>query len=156
MTTLSHSDLLRLKRMNTPTIYNGWEQITQHDRRAFTNRAETRDYMPQMGPMIGYAVTVVIEPSNPQHQKDKPGAAMEYLTYIASVPGPKIVVVQDLDQPNVIGSFWGEVNSNRHRALGCTLFPIEFFGRDTREPARLFAEKVMPAFAAPPGRGTGR
>jgi len=23
---------------------------------------------------------------------------------------------------------------------------IEFFGRDTREPARLFAEKVMPAF----------
>jgi len=31
-------------------------------------------------------------------------------------------------------------------ALGCTLFVIEFFGRDTREPARLFAEKVMPAF----------
>ncbi len=34
----------------------------------------------------------------------------------------------------------------RHRALGCTLFIIEFFGRDTRPPARLFAEKVMPAF----------
>lgn len=119
MTALPHSDLLRLKRMNTPTIYNGWEQITRHDRRAFTNRAETRDYMPQMGPMIGYAVTIVIEPSNPQHQKDNPGAAMECLAYIASVPGPKIVVVQDLDQPNVIGSFWGEVNANRHRALGC-------------------------------------
>jgi F420-dependent oxidoreductase-like protein len=34
----------------------------------------------------------------------------------------------------------------RHRALGCTHFPIEFFGRDTREPARLFAERVLPAF----------
>ena len=34
----------------------------------------------------------------------------------------------------------------RHRALGCGLFVIEFFGRDTRVPARLFAEKVMPAF----------
>lgn len=34
----------------------------------------------------------------------------------------------------------------RHRALGCTSFIIEFFGRDTRAPARLFAEKVMPAF----------
>ena len=34
----------------------------------------------------------------------------------------------------------------RHRALGCTHFVIEFFGRDTRPPARLFAEKVMPAF----------
>jgi len=36
----------------------------------------------------------------------------------------------------------------RHRALGCTLFVIEFFGRDTTVPARLFAEKVMPAFAS--------
>jgi probable F420-dependent oxidoreductase len=34
----------------------------------------------------------------------------------------------------------------RHRALGCTHFVIEFFGRDTREPARLFAERVVPAF----------
>jgi F420-dependent oxidoreductase-like protein len=30
----------------------------------------------------------------------------------------------------------------RHRALGCSGFVIEFFGRDTREPARLFAETV--------------
>ena len=29
------------------------------------------------------------------------------------------MVVQDLDKPRVIGSFWGEVNSNMHRALGC-------------------------------------
>lgn len=36
----------------------------------------------------------------------------------------------------------------RHRALGCTGFLIEFFGRDTRVPAELFAEKVMPRFAA--------
>ena len=37
----------------------------------------------------------------------------------------------------------------RQRALGVSSFVIEFFGRDTREPARLFAEKVMPSF----GRG---
>jgi F420-dependent oxidoreductase-like protein len=34
----------------------------------------------------------------------------------------------------------------RHVALGCTMFVMEFFGRDTREPARLFAEQVLPAF----------
>jgi len=34
----------------------------------------------------------------------------------------------------------------KHRALGCSHFPIEFFGRDTREPAEVFAETVMPAF----------
>jgi alkanesulfonate monooxygenase SsuD/methylene tetrahydromethanopterin reductase-like flavin-dependent oxidoreductase (luciferase family) len=33
-----------------------------------------------------------------------------------------------------------------HMALGCTMFVIEFFGRDTREPAQLFAERVLPAF----------
>jgi len=33
----------------------------------------------------------------------------------------------------------------RHRKLGCTGFVIEFFGRDTRVPAQLFAEEVMPA-----------
>ena len=36
----------------------------------------------------------------------------------------------------------------RHVRLGCTHFVMEFFGRDTREPARLFAETVMPAFRA--------
>jgi len=35
----------------------------------------------------------------------------------------------------------------QHVGLGCTMLIIEFFGRDTREPARLFAERVMPAFA---------
>lgn len=34
-----------------------------------------------------------------------------------------------------------------HLELGCTMFVMEFFGRDTREPARLFAEGVLPAFA---------
>ncbi|MFI5394840.1 MAG: TIGR03560 family F420-dependent LLM class oxidoreductase [Candidatus Binatia bacterium] len=38
----------------------------------------------------------------------------------------------------------------RHIAAGCTMFVIEFFGRDTREPARLFAETVLPAFARRP------
>ncbi|MCG8589954.1 MAG: TIGR03560 family F420-dependent LLM class oxidoreductase [Proteobacteria bacterium] len=36
----------------------------------------------------------------------------------------------------------------RHVELGCTGFVIEFFGRDTRVPAALFAERVAPAFRA--------
>ena len=38
----------------------------------------------------------------------------------------------------------------RHRAEGVDLFVIEFFGRDTREPARLFADTILPHFAAGP------
>ena len=117
---LEYSDLLKLKRWNTPTIYNGWEQITKSDAgKEGYNPEETTDFMPQMGPMVGYAVTVVIEPGNQEHPKNNPNAWSEYREYIGSIPGPKIVVIQDLDKPANCGSFWGEVNSNAHKALGC-------------------------------------
>lgn len=116
---LSPGDLLRLKRWNTPTIYNGWEQITAHDvANAGWNPDETRDFMPQMGPMVGRAVTLVIEPSEVAH-KVRQDAWDAYRQYVAAASGPLIVVVQDLDHPRVVGSFWGEVNANVHRALGC-------------------------------------
>ena len=116
---LPHDVLLKLKRWNTPTIYNGWEQITGADIAgdAF-NLEETRDFMPQMGPMVGYAVTVIVEPSNPDHRKQTT-CWDQYRRYVAAATRPKIVVVQDLDKPQVLGSFWGEVNSNIHRSLGC-------------------------------------
>ncbi|MDB6138130.1 MAG: dimethylmenaquinone methyltransferase [Verrucomicrobiaceae bacterium] len=131
---LTHADFLQLKRWNTPTIYNGWEQITQRDitTEGF-NREETRDFMPHMGPMVGYAVTVVIQPSDPSHREANANAWSEYRHYIASVPGPKIVVVQDLDKPQVIGAFWGEVNSNIHRALGCVGTIVDGAIRDVDE-----------------------
>jgi len=120
MSAMQYSDLLLLKRWNTPTIYNGWEAITRNDRtKGFFNREETRDFMPEMGPMVGYAITVVIEPSNPAHQKANAEAASRYREYVASIDGPKIVVVQDLDKPEAVGAFWGEVNSSAHMALGC-------------------------------------
>jgi 4-hydroxy-4-methyl-2-oxoglutarate aldolase len=129
-----HSDLLQLKRWNTPTIYNGWEQITKRDPAADAfNREETRDFMPQMGPMVGYAVTVVIEPSNKAHREANPEGWNEYRRYVASIPGPKIVCVQDLDKPRTIGAFWGEVNSNMHRALGCVGTIVDGAIRDVDE-----------------------
>ncbi len=131
---LPHAELLQLKRWNTPTIYNGWEQLTKRDPAADAfNIEETRDFMPQMGPMVGYAVTVVIEPSNKKHREANPNGWAEYRRYIASVPGPKIVVVQDLDKPRVIGSLWGEVSSNMHRSLGCVGTIVDGAIRDVDE-----------------------
>ena len=122
---ISHEEMLELKRWNTPTIYNGWEMITSHDVAStnYFNAEETRDFNEPMGPMCGRAVTVVVEPSNPEHKRRDAEAGRdtwtEYRQYVADQAGPKIVIVQDLDKPRVIGSFWGEVNSNCHRALGC-------------------------------------
>ncbi len=131
---LSESELLQLKRWNTPTIYNGWEQVTSADiARSCFNIEETRDFMPQMGPMIGYAITVIIEPSVKQHRANNPNAWHEYRDYVASQPGPKIVIVQDLDKPLTLGSFWGEVNANVHAALGCVGTIVDGAIRDVDE-----------------------
>ncbi len=131
---LSHGELLELRRWNTPTIYNGWERITRHDVTAEgINLEQPVDFMPEMGPMVGYAVTVVFEPSNSAHAKTNPDAWSEYRRYVAAQPGPSIVVVQDLDKPRTIGAFWGEVNSGIHRALGCVGTIIDGAIRDLDE-----------------------
>lgn len=131
---LPHDVLLKLKRWNTPTIYNGWEQITASDPAADGfNLEPLHDHMPQMGPMIGYAVTVTIQPSQKTHKQRLPNAWSEYRRYIAAQPGPKIVVVQDLDKPQAFGSFWGEVNANTHRALGCVGTIVDGAIRDVDE-----------------------
>jgi len=89
--------------------------------------------MPQMGVMAGYAVTLIIEPSDAKHKRNLANAWQEYRRYVASASGPKIVVVQDLDKPDIFGSFWGEVNANIHRALGCVGTIVDGAIRDLDE-----------------------
>jgi regulator of RNase E activity RraA len=116
---LSLAQLHKLKRWNTPTIANALEQISRADPLSLVNQDETRDFMPEMGPMIGYAVTVVISGADPRPKQEQPNNFAHYRAYLASVAGPKIVVVQDLDQPRCAGSIWGEVGATHARALGC-------------------------------------
>lgn len=131
---LPHSELLQLKRWNTPTVYNGWEQITRHNAaRDGFNLEPLTDFMTELGVMAGFAITVVCEPGNPEHAKDGPRLWQEYLKYVASASGPKIVVVQDLDKPATYGAFWGEVNSTIHRTLGCVGTIIDGAIRDVDE-----------------------
>ena len=131
---LSDAELLQLKRWNTPTIYNGWEQITRHDagRTASTSRkpaTSCRTWGPwRLCRDRGFRAQ---RPGAPPARIPTPGANTAH--YVGSVPGPKIVVVQDLDKPRVIGAFWGEVTSNFHRALGCVGTIIDGAIRDLDE-----------------------
>lgn len=137
MTQLTTPDLLRLAQMSTPTVYNGWSQYTKADiaREGF-NREPTQDWTVQLGPMVGYAVTVVIEPSDRRHKAENPGALRAYRDYVASFPGPKIVVVQDLDRDQTVGSMWGEVNATLHKAIGCVGTIVDGAVRDVDEMGR--------------------
>lgn len=130
--------LLQLARLSTPTVYNGWERITARDAgRECFNLEEVRDFMPQFGPLVGRAVTVVIEPGNPHHPRSNPTAWNDYRAYVAGIPGPKVVVVQDLDKPRTLGAFWGEVNSSIHKALGCVGTIADGGIRDLEEMTRV-------------------
>ena len=72
-----------------------------------------------MGAMVGYAATLVIEPSQRHHAEERPDAWRDWFTYLAGIPGPKIIVCQDLDQPRTYGACFGEVNGSIYRQLGC-------------------------------------
>ena len=76
-----------------------------------------RKYNGKLGVLQGIKIWSISV--NPEHLKQNPNAWSEYRKYISSFPGPKIVVVQDLDKPHTFGSFWGEVNSSIHKTLGC-------------------------------------
>ena len=116
---LAHAELLKLKRWNTPTIANAIEQVSRADPLTLSNLDEARDFMPEMGPMVGYAMTVVMAGSQPQPKREHPENFQHYREYLASRSGPKIVVVQDADKPRCFGAFWGEIGANHARALGC-------------------------------------
>jgi len=64
-------------------------------------------------------MTVVISGGDPRPKREQPENFARYREYLASIPGPKIVVVQDADRPRCYGSIWGEVGANVARAFGC-------------------------------------
>jgi 4-hydroxy-4-methyl-2-oxoglutarate aldolase len=119
MPALSAAQLHKLKRWNTPSIANALEQVSRADPLKLINLEETRDFMPELGPMVGYAMTVVISGRDPGPKREQPDNFVHYRDYLASRPGPKIVVVQDLDAPACYGAIWGEVGAVTARALGC-------------------------------------
>jgi len=118
---LDTTALLELLKWNTPTIYNGWEQMTSnpmYGRECF-NLEPIQDHSPEMGPMIGYAVTVRIRPGVvPGTEQAASHAGM--WDFMGSLPTdlPKIIVVEDLTKPVIYGSMWGEVNATYYKAAG--------------------------------------
>jgi len=123
----STTTLLQLLKWNTPTVYNGWEQVTKNPNygRECFNLEPVQDHSPEMGPMVGYAVTVKIQPGD-VGIVEKHGASGRkgMWSFMSTLPTeiPKIIVVQDMTKPVIFGSMWGEVNATFFKsvgALGC-------------------------------------
>jgi len=121
---LTDDELDYLRRFDTPTIANALERGTLPETHG-QSRLEgvmtpnIRCIFPEMGIMNGYAATATIRASKPRGQDEPYVSRMDYWRYIDSIPKPTIMVIHDLDAPNPVGSWWGEVNANVHGALGC-------------------------------------
>ncbi len=120
MLTPAQADFLRS--IDTPTVCNLIEMVAP-ERRGFGYTVKHLYCpFPNLPPMVGFAKTVTIK------SKDSFGLGdggymqkrLDYLDYIASAPNPGIVLIEDLDGEHVgYGAFWGEVQTNVHKALGC-------------------------------------
>jgi 4-hydroxy-4-methyl-2-oxoglutarate aldolase len=114
---LTLDQLEALKRYNTPTIANAIEIFNLRGRHLGFLPHPIRCLFPDLGPIVGYAVTSVTKASPPTETSEDLNA--DYLRYVAGQPGPKIAVGQDLDDPPGLGAQFGEVNATIHQKLGC-------------------------------------
>jgi len=110
--------LAKLRRYTSPTLANAVETFDVRPRTAGYTSSQIRCVFPELGPMVGYAYTATVRSSTPP---PKEAAALRLASWRAleEIPAPRIMVLQDLDDPPGVGAYWGDVQSNIHRALGC-------------------------------------
>ena len=89
---------------------------------------DIRCIFPELGPMVGYAATATIRAKRPPH-----GDQTALYQHVREVPGPRVVVVEDLEEPPGLGSLWGEVNATIFGALGCAGCVTNGCVRDLKE-----------------------
>jgi 4-hydroxy-4-methyl-2-oxoglutarate aldolase len=133
---LSEDELAALRRWPSPAIANAIETFRVRSRAAGFMGPEIVCRFPQMEPIVGYAVTAKIRASIPPGDDPETVRRADWLRLIAAAPAPRIVVIQDMDQPP-LGSYWGEVNANVHRAMGCLGVITDGGVRDMDEVRRL-------------------
>ncbi len=118
---LNESELKALQALDTPTVCNALEIVAPERRGYGYNVQPLVCAFPDLPPMVGYARTATARAMRPAGRDKEALKAQrfEYFDYISAGHGPRIVVIQDLDASPGYGAFWGEVQTNVHKALGC-------------------------------------
>lgn len=114
---LTEQQLAELRKWPSPAIANAIETFDVRSRNSGFMGPEIVCRFPELPPIVGYAATGKIRASIPAPQDPETAGREQWYAHIESLPEPRIIVLQDMDQPPR-GSFWGEVNGNIHFALG--------------------------------------
>lgn len=80
--------------------------------------SRVRCIFPDNPPVIGYAATARIRTSDPPMEGHSYYFRTEWWNEILRVPAPRVIVVEDLDDPPGLGAFVGEVHASILQALG--------------------------------------
>lgn len=150
---ISSNLLDALRSLDTPTVCNALEVVAPKRR----GHGYTVDPLvcarPALPPIVGFARTARIRAQHPSSADPKQArrASVGYYEHLAAGEGPTITVIQDLDDgARGYGAFWGEVNSNIHRGLGCLGVITDGSIRDLDDIAdgfQLLAGRVGPSHA---------
>ena len=112
--------LTLLRSVDTPTVCNAIE--VAQGKRGFSRF--TRGTMicsaPEGGAMVGFAKTAKIAALEPptENQDIIKERRMNYYRYMSEVDGPMVAVIEDVDYPDCIGAYWGEINTKVHKGFG--------------------------------------
>ncbi|MEO8593159.1 MAG: RraA family protein [Candidatus Solibacter sp.] len=135
-------DLQALAKFDTPTISNTIELFEVRPRTAGYMDARIRACFPELPPAVGYAATVTMRCAEPRRQGDVYGSLDSQVARFAELPGPPIVVFQDLDDP-AVGATFGEIMCTTYQAFGAQGLITSGPARDLDQVRRL----NFPAFS---------
>ncbi|MEZ6133013.1 MAG: RraA family protein [Planctomycetaceae bacterium] len=125
----SPETLAALRRFDTPTVCNVIELFDVRPRSAGYMNRSIRACFPALPPMVGYASTATFRALMPPRSGDVYAGLDGQLAALEQLPGPPVIVFQDLDEPSAAATF-GEVMCTTYKAFGSTGLITSGTGRD--------------------------
>src|SRR5947208_1188780 len=123
------ADLELLRKFDTPTVCNVIELFDLRPRTAGYMDARIQACFPKLPPMVGYAATATFRSAAPPRSGDVYAGIADQVAAFAELPGPPVVVFQDLDDP-VASATFGEVMCSTYKAFGAVGLITSGAGRD--------------------------
>src|SRR6478752_2836675 len=123
------ADLNLLRKYDTPTICNVVELFDLRPRTAGYMDARIQACYPKLPPMVGYASTATFRSASPPRAGGAYAGMDQQVASFAELPGPAVVVFQDLDSPPASATF-GEIMCSTYKAFGAVGLITSGAGRD--------------------------
>lgn len=121
--------LKKLALFDTPTICNVIELFEVRPRTAGFMDARIKANFPEMPPMVGFASTASFRSGAFPGKGDAYGSMEKQVEGFSELPGPAVMVFQDLDDP-AVGATFGEVMCSTYKGFGSVGLITSGGGRD--------------------------